>query len=794
MGQLQLLLFGTPIVKHDETTLTFSTRKALALLVYLAVEGGVHSRKTLSEAFWLELDAQHGRAALRATLLELRRLFDRSHDAGASAHLRAERDMLAITQDDSLVLDLRLLEAASTLTEHTVASLLGQERQQVFTQLEEASRLVRGPFLRGFTLRDSPFFDDWSTQHREYWHRRASQVFDTLSRLYEQGAEVLRAIETVTRWLRFDPLSEEGYRRLMQLRFLQGDRLGALRIFSRCQKVLAADLQIEPDAQTLALARRIRQSVAVPAGETRSAQPSAGQSSANQLTGPLLGRAAPFGTLIQAYQHAQAGQPHLVVLQGEAGIGKTRLSTEFTRWAQAQGAEILASQALPTKSELPYQPLTEALRPRLERELDAGHRTDQRGLAELARLLPDLCERYPDLPAPATEERFAQLRLFEAITGLLQRWGRHRPLVLLLEDLQWADRASLDLLLYLAHRLSQQPAPLLLLLTERTEAGGCPQEHARWRLALKRTPLPVMELSLAPFSLHETQRFVQELAWAEHPVEGEGQHASGAGPASGQGGTLPEELVPLTDWLYQQTQGQPLYLVETLKELLDRGIMVLTQQDQQAWRLVWRQEALAQTSAGELIPQSVRELILDQFARLSPGARTLLMNASVLEEGLSLECLCQVAGLDELEGVDALEELLQGGWLSQGTGLARSAAFAGTAFRSPLLRQVLSQQAAPTRRWLLQRRLAAIIREGIVQEQAEEASSAQTTPAEDPFPARKRRQQGRQVVARTINTRPRSPWRPRYQEIDFLRAGQATPHSRGTRSSEWYPGQTSSSG
>src|SRR5258708_7545907 len=110
MSQLQLSLFGVPIVKHGERTLTFSTRKALALLVYLAVEGGLHPRKTLSESFWPELDAEHGRAALRATLFELRKLFERSHESSEQAHLRVERDTLGIEQGSSLILDLRLVE------------------------------------------------------------------------------------------------------------------------------------------------------------------------------------------------------------------------------------------------------------------------------------------------------------------------------------------------------------------------------------------------------------------------------------------------------------------------------------------------------------------------------------------------------------------------------------------------------------------------------------------------------------------------------------------------------------
>src|SRR5690349_24857594 len=113
MCQLQLSLFDVPVVKHGQMTLTFSTRKALALLVYLAVEGGLDTRKALSEAFWPELDARHGRAALRATLLELRRLFERSHEARERTHLRIERETLGSEQDDSLPVVLRLVQPAS---------------------------------------------------------------------------------------------------------------------------------------------------------------------------------------------------------------------------------------------------------------------------------------------------------------------------------------------------------------------------------------------------------------------------------------------------------------------------------------------------------------------------------------------------------------------------------------------------------------------------------------------------------------------------------------------------------
>ena len=534
MGQLQLSLFGVPLVKHEETTLTFSTRKALALLVYLAVEGGLHPRKTLSEAFWPELDAKHGRAALRATLLELRRLFERSHEASERVHLRIEHDTLGIAQVDSLFLDLRVVEAASKWVERGITSLAGQEGEELLSQLEQASRLVRGPFLTGFTLRDSQFFDDWSCQHREYWHRRAIQVFDALSLLYEQGGEVERAIETVQRWLGFDPLNEEGYQRLMRLRFSQGDRAGALRAYSRCRTVLAEELQVEPESETVALAKQIRHTTPLRPVQARSLQTSAAQPPANLLDGPLLGRTAEFGTLIKSYQRARAGQSQLVLIQGEAGIGKTRLASEFVRWAQAQGADVLVGRALQTGGQFPYQPLIDVLRRRLEQEHALADLTSPVWLAELARLLPELRERYPDLPVPATDEAFERNRLFEATARLIRKWAARRPLVLLLDDMQWADTATLDLLLYLARSLAEQPAPVLLLFNLSSGPGGCAAAQSSWLMALRRACLPLTGLRLAPFTQEVTRRFVQELAWAEQPVEMDCTGSTGGCPGSGE--------------------------------------------------------------------------------------------------------------------------------------------------------------------------------------------------------------------------------------------------------------------
>ncbi len=499
MSQLQLSLLGTPVVKHGERTLTFSTRKAMALLIYLVVEGGMHPRKTLSESFWPELDAEHGRAALRATLLELRKLLERSHGPGELAHLLAERDTLGFDQGGPLVLDLRLVESASKQVGRGIEPLASQVRGELLAQLEQATHQVRGPFLAGFTLRDSQFFDDWTRQHREYWHLRVHQLFDVLSKLYERAGDGERAIETVSRWLSFDPLNEEGYRRMMRLRFSQGDRAGALRAYANGRAVLADQLQVEPEPETVALAKRIRHTAPVRSQQVRSLQPvqtSPGRPPANLLDGPFLGRTAEFGTLIECYQRVHAGQPQLVLLQGETGIGKTRLASEFVRWAQAQGADVLVGRALQTGRQLPYQPLIDVLRNQLEQEHAPDDLLSDVWLAELSRLLPELRDRYPELPIPSTDDALGHNRFFEATARLVQVWAARRPLVLLLDDMQWADTATLDLLLYLSRSLAEQPAPVLLLLNLCTGAESCTNAPSPWLMSLKRTRIPLTALEL----------------------------------------------------------------------------------------------------------------------------------------------------------------------------------------------------------------------------------------------------------------------------------------------------------
>ena len=419
MGDLYLALLGPPEVRHADQALLFSTRKELALLIYLAVEGHVHSRKKLSEKFWPEGDAMHGRAALRITLLNLRHLLGEGADTSPVPHLLIKRDTLALDATSPIELDIHILLEAWTqarASPPTTLSMPEEARRGLLATLQHAITLPRGEFLEGFSLRDAPAFDDWVRFQREYWHLHINEVFDRLSHMQFEAGELEAAIETVNRWLVLSPLHEDAYRLLMRLHFASGDRIAALHAYDTCRARLAAGMQTEPTLETVALANRMR--AVAPPRRKEVPTPVFALSPSALLEGPLLGRTAELSTLIKVYHTAQRGQTQVVLLEGEIGIGKTRLATEFLAWAEMEGADVLQGQAFETGGHLPYRPVIEALRPRIERENAPDDLLSDTWLAELTRLLPELRDRYSDLPDPTGDKSVARTRLFEAVVRL----------------------------------------------------------------------------------------------------------------------------------------------------------------------------------------------------------------------------------------------------------------------------------------------------------------------------------------------------------------------------------------
>src|SRR5260221_6293807 len=364
MSLLRVAVFGSPEVFHNGSRPAFALRKAQALLLYLAVEGGLHPRSKLAALLWPDSEPSDARKGLRNALALLRGLLDAADSPAAHSHLLSEHELLALSLQVRLELDLDVVQQAWKAAQ-TLATIPAEpQRSSLVAQVQHALSLVRGPFLDGFWLREETAFDAWHEQQQRQWQVRLQLLLDRLSSWQEAGGELEQAKATLTRWLALDPLAEEAYRRLMRVHLALGETSAALQVYASCRARLAEALQIAPSADTVGLAERIRATSARSPGSSLSATEE--RRPPSQLVAPLIGRAAAFSQLVGYYQLAQQGQPQAVLVMGEIGIGKTRLANEFVAWAGAQSAEVLSGHALEMNGRLPYQPLVEALRGRLE--------------------------------------------------------------------------------------------------------------------------------------------------------------------------------------------------------------------------------------------------------------------------------------------------------------------------------------------------------------------------------------------------------------------------------------------
>src|SRR5712692_2414826 len=692
MGDLYLTLLGPPEVRHADQMLLFSTRKELALLIYLAVEGRVHLRKNLSEQFWPEGDARHGRAALRLTVLHLRHLLGEGAGVDPVPHLLIQRDTLGLDLTSAVELDLHILLEACTsarASTNTTLTMPQEAHRTLLARLQRAISLLRGEFLEGFSLRDAPAFDDWVRFQREYWHLRTSEVFDRLSQMQFEAGELEAAIETVNRWLVLAPLQEDAYRRLMRLHFAVGDRAAALHTYDNCRARLSTDMQTEPALETVALASRMR--AVAPPRRKEAPTPPVALSPSTFIEGPLMGRTTELSTLIKVYHTAQRGQTQVVLLEGEVGIGKTRLATEFLAWAEMEGADVLQGQAFETGGQLPYRPVIEALRPRIERENAPDDLLSDTWLAELARLLPELGDRYPDLPAPTGDKSVARNRLFEAVARLGQALAARTLLVLFIDDVQWADAASLDVLHYLARRFAESETPALLLLTLRMGERAMLPGLAEWRTDMERA-VSLTHLQLGPLTAEDILRLLYTF-----------------GGTGGKNGRRAADLDRFGQWLFAETEGQPFYLMETLKVLLERGALASRPNDDGGWTIDFTAALEHETVVRGLFPPSVREVICARLDRLPPNAFALLVAGAVLSQGITFEHLCQVADLAEHDGLSALDEVLHSHLLHESEREGRRVTDGHYVFAHAKIRAVVYAEAGEARCSIFHRRAVKVL-------------------------------------------------------------------------------------
>jgi DNA-binding SARP family transcriptional activator len=409
LSRLEISLLGSPQIELDGAAIEVDTRKAIAMLAYLAMERGPVHRESLATLLWPESDSSRGRAALRRTLSALNKALD-------GRWLQIEREAIDLIRGDGLSLDVdRFRELLVPLEGH------GHNPSEVCLQCEapvkRAIDLYRGDFLSGFTLRDSTNFDDWQFYQTDTLRRELEKALDRIIRIYSKIGEFDKAIDNGRRRLALDPLHEATHRTLMRLYAWSGQRAAAMRQYRECVRILDQELKVTPLEETTELNNVIMmEQLDAPVVDPSfdpvfGIKPGYSEDAVTTLAGqalmlkkrlPLVGREVEWEQLKNSFLDS-ARQACFVLLEGEVGIGKTRLAEEFIAHLQEEDVVVLASACYEGESNLAFGPFVEAIRSGIANEKDLAklNGIPKHLLTEAARLLPEIKEADPAIPDAA---------------------------------------------------------------------------------------------------------------------------------------------------------------------------------------------------------------------------------------------------------------------------------------------------------------------------------------------------------------------------------------------------------
>jgi DNA-binding SARP family transcriptional activator len=569
---LRLSVLGPPVVLADGVPLVVDTRKATALLAYLAVEGGVHNRDSLAELLWPDYSSDRARAALRRTLSTLR-------SALGGRWVTVARDSVSL-DDADVSLDFAEFERLAASSD--------------LADLESAAALHRGPFLAGFGLRDSGTFDDWQSFRTASLARELGAVLDRLADGCATAGDRVHAIEHARRRLALDPLNEAAHRRLIGFYGESGERALALAQYRDCVRILHRELGVAPTEETTAVYRAVRE------GGTAAVEPQLRAGETAPRPHALVGRERELAALLDAY--AQVGsEGRFVVLDGETGIGKTRLADELAARVRDDGGVAASVRCIEDESELAYGCAIELVRSAV-REGTADD-VDPGPAAEAARLVPELGTP----PTPTLDGPGAQARFLDGVARVLvEATGGKRPGLLVVDDVHWADASSLEVLAFLVRRLRDRP--VLVLATWRTEET--PVDHPARRILADATR-DGLGATVVPQRLDR-----DDVA----------QLAAEAGAST-----------ELSERLFEETQGLPFFVVEYLDAQADDASL----------------------------PPGVRGLLEARVTGVSDVAGQVVAAAAVLARPFDDDLIRAVSGRSADETVVAIEELTRRGLLTE---------------------------------------------------------------------------------------------------------------------------------
>jgi len=578
------------------------------LLCYLlASRERAADRDELIDLIWPERPPKDPQADLRALLSRLRRVL-------APATLDG-RERLRLALPEPVWLD---VEEATRSIKTARAAAKSTDWKSAAEQSEAALELLRPGFLPAHE-------GDWVDARRRELEELELEALEWLARsgLALVGPQLGAAERASRELIARSPYRETGYRFLMEALAASGNVAEALRVYEQLRVLLREELGAAPAAELQGLHQRLLagESAGPPRGPDLPRSGGPRRVPLPSLLSPrepsaLVGRKHELDVLRTAWRHARAGSRGLVLLAGEPGIGKTRLMSEFAHEAHHDGTVLYAG--CQEEALVSFQPFVEALR-HYARSTGFDWGSIGPGAGELARLIPELAARLPAQPAvPPVDAQTRRYLMFDAVSTLLSEASSHAPLVLVLDDLHWADRATLHLL----RHVIRAPQEASLLIVGAYREAEIAAEH----------PLAALFADLRRDRLFERVSLV-------------GLDESGVGAliASHAGHEAPSGLVGT---VHEQTGGNPFFVEEVMRHLIETGVLF-----ERGGRWV---SALTPDEIG--VPEEIKEVLSRRLGRQSDDCRTALSQAAVLGREFSFDVLRVMADSDEDALIAALEE------------------------------------------------------------------------------------------------------------------------------------------
>ena len=624
MSEFRFYLLGPLEIRSGyQPLLPPPTIKSKSLLAYIILHRTqTLSRDGLAALFWGDRTERKARRSLATALWHIRSCL------GDENLLLSDHFTLQVNPEVSLWLDVEEFEVFAQ----------GKESNS----LQKAVEHYRGMLLEGY-------YDDWIINLRYRLETLYLDALNHLMMIHEASGAHSETLSIALRLLENDPLREEAYRTAMRAYCSLGQRNAALALYHKAEVYLRQELGVAPVIETLALYTAIAEgqikigqapdTLIMPLHYAPVQSPRVQDPFEITRTGPFVGREEELSRLLQAWEATLASGRRLVLIEGEAGVGKSRLVEEFATYVRRLGAWILPGQCYAFERYLSYQPIIEALSC-LRKLL-----TEQEWRDFPSWVLVELRRFIPEIPVvdPGSEKSLAgdqmgeQERLFEALVRMLNQIASQRPLVIVLEDLHWATVSTLSLLHYFMRHLADQPVLLVGTIRPQSTNPSALLEELKIQLEKEGS---THSFTLQPFS--------------EQAVVGLLQALSGSG----------QEILPLARRLFSETEGNPFFLTEIIKALFNNRLLRLENNK-------WQGDFSSLRESKFPLPGSLRETILSRVNRLDELTRRALHLAAVLGREFDFEPFSILCGQGDDAAVRFLDSLLRSRLIEEGSGVMR---------------------------------------------------------------------------------------------------------------------------